>query len=209
MRFLKLIIIIICAFSAFLNYSTSFSKIQNNNLPEETKPAALPAKPQTADKNSKPKAKKAEFSSNSKTTIKSKTINIKRKSGQIEFLEDAIVENADTSILADKIVVFYDDKKSKDNVIKNIVATGNVKIFNQEFVATGEEGSYDPKKEIFTITKNVIFNNGTSIASGDKFIYEVKTQKGFLTANNKIPSNTRNGVLKGNRVTVIINQYNE
>lgn len=204
MGFFKLIVIIFFTLPILFNYSTCFSKIQNNNLSTKEElnksPQVLVSKASNQKNNPKTPS-----NTNSKTTIKSKKIIIKRDSGRIEFIQDAIVENADTSILADKIIVFYDEsKKGKDNVIQNIKAIGNVKIFNQEFVTTGESGSYDPKKEIFTIIKNVVFNNGTSIAKGEKFIYDVKTQTGYLTGSDEKKKNLESG-----RVTIIINESNE
>ncbi len=45
-------------------------------------------------------------------------------------------------------------------------------------VATGDSGYYDPKEEIFVLENNVVVNNGSSIGKGEKFIYNLTTQKG-------------------------------
>jgi lipopolysaccharide transport protein LptA len=153
---------------------------------------------------------KASFSNiqnnNTQTKIKSQFIHIKRKSNKIEFSKNAIIENGDTSILSDKVIVFYEDEDSnKSNLIKEAHAIGNVKIFNQEFVATGESGVYDPNEESFTIKDNVIFNNGTSIAKGEKFIYNIKAQKGWLVGDKENAKKLKND----DRVIVIINEENE
>jgi lipopolysaccharide export system protein LptA len=128
------------------------------------------------------------------TKITSDFINLKRKSETIDFINNVVVEKEDTSFLADRMIAhYYENKKNKpknkpDNKpiaqdsksIKKIDATGNVRIFNQEFIATGDFGFYDPKKGTFTIEKNVVFNNGTSIAKGEKFIYNTINKKGYL-----------------------------
>ena len=126
------------------------------------------------------------------TTIRAKFIIITRQSGIIEFLENAITEREDTSFLADKMIVYYDEAKKTDigqenesGSIKKIDAIGHVKIFNQEIVATGDTGSYDPSLGIFTIEENVIFNNGTSIANGKKFVYDINTKKSNLLCEEK------------------------
>ena len=141
---------------------------------------------------------------NSQTEIKSRLIKIIRKSGKINFIDNASIENGDTSILADKIVVFYDESKNSTNSINKADAIGNVKIFNDEFVVTGSKGFYRPGEETFTMVDDVIFNNGTSISKGEKFIYNLVTKRGFLVGGDKNLSEQ-----KDNRVIVIINESNE
>ncbi len=120
------------------------------------------------------------------TRIRSDIIDIKRKSQTIDFLRNVVVEKEDSSLVADKMTVFYQEKSSspdnheKKSSITRIDAKGNVKIFSKEFVASGEYGQYDPKQDIFILEKNVIVNNGTSIASGQKFIYDLTTKVGHF-----------------------------
>ena len=115
------------------------------------------------------------------TTITSKIINIKRNKEEIEFLKNVVAEREDTSILADRMLVKYVEDKTKADSIEHIYAYGNVRIFNQEFVVTGDKGFYDPQLGDFIVEENVIFNNGTSRANGEKFIYNVISNKGYLT----------------------------
>ena len=142
------------------------------------------------------------------SVIRSKFISIKRHSGIIEFFENVIIEREDTSFLSDKMIAYYDEEKkekigNKDEagIIKKINAFGRVKIFNQEIVATGDTGSYDPSLGIFTIEENVIFNNGTSIANGKKFIYNINTKK-----SNLFGEESQAGQLKDSRVLIIIGE---
>ena len=142
------------------------------------------------------------------SVIRSKFISIKRHSGIIEFFENVIIEREDTSFLSDKMIAYYDEEKkekigNKDEagIIKKIDAFGRVKIFNQEIVATGDTGSYDPSLGIFTIEENVIFNNGTSIANGKKFIYNINTKK-----SNLFGEESQAGQLKDSRVLIIIGE---
>lgn len=95
-------------------------------------------------------------------------------------------------MISERMVVFYDEKKDdkapnqgpssnkaeQGSSIKRIEAKSNVKIFNAEMVATGDSGYYDPKEEIFVLENNVVVNNGSSIGKGEKFIYNLTTQKG-------------------------------
>ena len=77
-------------------------------------------------------------------------------------------------------------------------------MFNNEFVASSETGIYDPKKNIFILQKNVIVNSGTSIASGEEFIYDLNLKKGFFSGNKKTVPNSLSQDKIDDRVTVII-----
>lgn len=140
----------------------------------------------------------------SPTRIRSDIIDIKRKSEQVNFLNNVVVEKDDGSLLADKMTVLYYEKKqgSQKSKIKKIEAHENVKIFSEEFVGNGDYGFYDPSQNIFVLEKNVIINNGTSIASGDKFIYDLATKKGRFVGKKDETSIAGNGGDK--RVLVIL-----
>ena len=114
------------------------------------------------------------------TVARAKIINVEKDSGIIELLKDVVVERADTSFLANKMLVYYDENESRQSALQKIMAYDNVKVFNQEFVVTGNRGSYDPDSGNFTVTDNVVFNSGTSVASGHSFVYSIKTGKGYL-----------------------------
>ena len=144
---------------------------------------------------------------NTQTRIRSDIIDIKQKSQKIDFIGNVVVERDDVSLLSNKMEVFYVDKsvKNSDSNIKEIKAFGDVKMFNDEFVASSDLANFFPDKNIFTLEKNVIVNNGTSILTGDKFIYDVKTKKGNFIgqkiSNNSEKNNTKTG---DDRVTIII-----
>lgn len=117
--------------------------------------------------------------------IRSDIIDIKQKSNNVEFIKNVVVEKDNSSLIADKMLVIYNLSKSGEeksatdkSEIKQIDAFGNVRIFSEEFIASGNRGHYNPKSNSFTLKENVIVNNGTSIASGDEFVYEISSKKG-------------------------------
>jgi lipopolysaccharide transport protein LptA len=115
----------------------------------------------------------------------------------VTFINNVVVEKEDSSLLAQKMVVIYEENSQKKSEIKKIEAFNDVKIFSQDFIANSQYGYYDPKKSIFVLEKKVIVNNGTSIASGEKFIYDIKTKKGNFVGQRQEESIKK-------RVTVII-----
>ena len=138
------------------------------------------------------------------TRIRSDIIDIKRKSQTINFINNVVVEKGEDSMLANKMKVIYEEKtsKSEDAQIERIDAFGDVKIFSEEFVASSELGHYEPKKNRFILEKDVIVNNGTSIASGEKFIYNLITKKGKFVGNSGETSIMNDN--KNKRITVVI-----
>ena len=151
--------------------------------------------------------KKIQKAKNTQTRIRSDIIDIKQKSQKIDFIGNVVVERDDASLLANKMEVYYSDKNAVKNNsnVKEIKAFGDVKMFNDEFVASSDLANFYPDKNIFILEKNVIVNNGTSILTGDKFIYDLKTKKGDFagqkTANNSEKNNKKTG---DDRVTIII-----
>jgi lipopolysaccharide transport protein LptA len=156
-------------------------------------------------------AKKAsgDFNADGPTKIRSKKIDIKRNKQEVRFFEDVIVENGDSSMLSQEMVLIYDEKKgdNKETTIKRIDAIGDVKIFTEEFIATSKSGYYIPSKEQFILEEDVIVNNGTSIASGSRFVYNLLTKKGrFIGEKNESRITGKGGVDTDGRVIVIIGE---
>jgi lipopolysaccharide export system protein LptA len=117
------------------------------------------------------------------------------------------VEKEDSSLLAEKMTVTYYEKQEDDteSKIKRIDAKENVKIFTDEFIGSGDSGYFEPDKNIFVLEKNVVINNGTSIASGDKFIYDLTTKKGNFVGKKEETVGTASDVQSTDkRVTVVI-----
>ncbi|MFT6332232.1 MAG: lipopolysaccharide transport protein LptA [Lentimonas sp.] len=140
------------------------------------------------------------------TKITSDFINIKRVDKTSNFIGNVVVEREDFSMLSDKALVYYrEDKGERNSSIKKIEAFENVKIFNDEFVATGNYGIYNPEQKNVVLQENVIFNKGTSLAKGEKFIYDLETRKGNLVGQKLEDDNSdKNTKPKDQRVIVII-----
>ncbi len=148
---------------------------------------------------------------NIQTRIRSDIIDIKQKSQKIDFIGNVVVERDDNSLLSNKMEVFYIDKTTNKDKIKNssnikeIKAFGNVKMFNDEFVASSDLANFYPDENIFVLEKNVIVNNGTSILNGDKFIYDLKTKKGNFVGEKSLSNAEKNNKkIEDDRVIIII-----
>jgi len=117
-----------------------------------------------------------------KITIKADNVYITENKNVIKFVGNVLVLHGAYSMNADLMEVFYYEGQKK---IKEIKSYDNVKFFGEDFNAAGDEGIYRPGKEFITIQKNVILNSGASVASGDKFTYNIKTKTTNLISNSK------------------------
>lgn len=168
----------------------------------------------------------------STVVIKSDIIDIKKKDQNIEFIDNVIIEKDDSSLLANKMILFYEENKTntkneedlpeygeqkistdqdnqinndtssnkKYSLIKKIEAYDKVKLFSDSYSASSDYGFFDPKNNSFILEKNVIVNNGSSTASGEKFIFDLKTKKGNLIGSK----DTSNDVIKKDKRVIII-----
>jgi lipopolysaccharide export system protein LptA len=138
--------------------------------------------------------------------IRSDFITIQQKSQQVKFLQNVVVEQDDSSLFANEMVVDYLENANKKREINLITANKNVKLFNQNITATSDFGIYEPKKNLITLKNNVLVNDGKSIISGNKFIYNLTTKTGKFSNQNSLPTYQKNETSQplDNRVTVII-----
>lgn len=97
-----------------------------------------------------------------------------------------------------------DEESDKKSSVKKIYTDEKVKIFSQEFVATGDSGYYDPKEDVFVLERNVMVNNGVSVAQGDKFVYNITTKKSNFIGQKQDGSDQSD-----KRVVIIIGDDNK
>ncbi len=145
------------------------------------------------------------------TRITSNIIDIKKKTQIVEFIDNVVVKNGPDMMTSKKMTIYYlDDKKpvdknEKNSAIDKIVANGEVKVFSADFVATSDSGYYNPNKAIFVMQDNVVVNNGNSIGTGDKFIYDLNTRKGNFVSE-KLKNNNNESDKKNKRVKIILDK---
>jgi len=136
--------------------------------------------------------------------IRSDFITIKQKSQQVKFLQNVLVEQNDSSLFANEMVVDYLENANKKREINLITANKNVKLFNKNITATSDFGIYNPKKQLIILQDNVLVNDGKSIIAGNKFIYNLITKTGKFSNQKSLSKNKTTNESLDNRVTVII-----
>ncbi len=74
--------------------------------------------------------------------------------------------------------------------VEKIFSDQRVKIFTRDSVATADSGYYDPNNETFVLEKNVVVNDGTSVAKGNTFVYDLVAKKGHFIGTKNVENSS-------------------
>ena len=117
--------------------------------------------------------------------IKSNQMEALDKEGKVIFTGDVVARKGDLTIYADRLIVYYSDKKGGAGAegkrsLERLVAEGDVKITQGKRTARGDEATYDKKKEIITLTGDAQVWQGQNRVKGDKIIVFLKEDKSIV-----------------------------
>ena len=127
----------------------------------------------------KPKAKPSNAKSeNTPIVITAEKLESDNKAKFAEFIGNVKATQADFVITSEKLRIYYKgellntEKKGNDEeVLKKIVATGNVKVTTDQYVANTEELEYDTAAMTIILTgENSTVANGKNSITGSKII---------------------------------------
>ena len=125
------------------------------------------------------KAGKGEASSAEPLRITSQQLEADNKTQVITFRGKVIARQGDMTIHADMAQVFY-EKKEEGNEVREIVATGNVKILKGEQVATAQKAVFINSEQKIILTGQPKVWQGKDLVSGEKIIVLLEEDKSFV-----------------------------
>ena len=136
----------------------------------------------------------AGFGSNSKDPIEIEAANlqVRDKDKSAIFSGNVVVTQGDAKLEAERLIVFYSgsmangdaDGQAVQQSISRLEAKGNVLISSQDQVATGDDASFDMKKEFVVMTGDrVVLSQGPNVVVGKRLTIDLKTGKANLDAN--------------------------
>ncbi len=97
-----------------------------------------------------------------------------QEKGVIEFTGSVDAVKGSLRVVADKILVFTDDTK---NDFSHIKAIGSVLITKGTKRATGDQAEYFRERNTMILTGSPTLDDGKSVASGEKVIYNFLTEE--------------------------------
>jgi lipopolysaccharide transport protein LptA len=89
--------------------------------------------------------------------------------GRIVTFRGDVVAEGEFRLCAGELVVYYDETEE----IKEIKASGDVRIAGADKNARGDEGVYDRKKGIVVLTGNAVAAQCSDVVKGEKIIFNL------------------------------------
>lgn len=111
--------------------------------------------------------------------INANTLEVDNKNQVIIFQGNVVARQGDMTIQADMARVYY-EKKEEGNEIKEIVATGNVKIYQGNRLATSQKAVlFNPEQKVVLTGQPKVWQ-GKDMLSGEKITVLLKEDKSFV-----------------------------
>jgi len=111
--------------------------------------------------------------------ITSRQLEADNKNQLIIFTGNVVAKQGEMTIYADVAEVYY-EKKEEGNEVREIVATGNVKIQQADQVATGQKAVFVNAEQKITLTGQPRVWQGKDMVSGEKIIVLLEEDKSFV-----------------------------
>lgn len=124
--------------------------------------------------------------------IESATLEMRDKQKEATFEGSVKVVQGDTTMLSNKLVVFYDGNEAAPGApkpakvaapaqaplggsssIRRLEAKGNVIVTQKDQIVTGETAIYDTKSNLVTMLGSVVLTQGPNVLRGDRLLVDM------------------------------------
>ncbi len=109
--------------------------------------------------------------------------------GTVVFIGNVIAKKGNLTIYADRLEVFYGQKRTADNkkkrILKKIVVKGHLKIVQGRRKATAKEAIYYKPQEKIVLLKNAKVWDGPNSIKGDKIVLYVNENRSVVESSGK------------------------
>jgi len=101
--------------------------------------------------------------------ITSDTVEADQK--RVTFKGNVVAKQEDVTLYANALVIVYDQETKK---LKEIIATGNVKVVQQDRRATGQKVTFDQDKNKLILDGDAVVREGTNVIRGERITFYVE-----------------------------------
>jgi lipopolysaccharide export system protein LptA len=130
-------------------------------------------------------------SSNKPINIDSDTVEANQKQNTITFAGNVVAKQEDVTLYANTLVVHY-QSENENRKIKEIIASGNVKIVQLDRRATSRKATFYQDENKVVLDGDAVVRDGENVIRGDRVIYYVNEERSIVEGG------------KGNRVNTTI-----
>ena len=130
----------------------------------------------------------SEGAENKSITITSETLTADNKNSTALFEGSVIARTRNISSHSDKMTVYYNES---GNNVKQILASGNVKVHSDKRAIFSKEASYFNDEEKIVFTGNAKAVEGGNVITGSKIIYFLKDDRAVIEGSRVILQNNK------------------
>jgi len=109
--------------------------------------------------------------------ITSDTVEADQKTNTVVFKGNVVAKQEDTTLWANTLTIIYDENTKK---LKEIIATGNVKVVRLERRATSQKATFDQDKNKVTFDGDAVAREGANVIRGERITYYVEEERSVV-----------------------------
>ncbi len=111
--------------------------------------------------------------------ITSETLEMDQKQNTATFKGNVVAKQEDVTLYANMLIIIYDPETKK---LKEIIATGNVKVVQLDRRATGQKVTFDQDKNQVVLDGDAVVREGTNVIRGERITFYVEEERSVVEA---------------------------
>jgi len=109
--------------------------------------------------------------------ITSDTVEADGKQNTATFKGNVVAKQEDVTLYANTLLIIYDPDTKK---LKEIIATGNVKVVQMDRRATGQKMTFDQDKNKVILDGDAVVREGTNVIRGERITFYVEEERSIV-----------------------------
>lgn len=109
--------------------------------------------------------------------ITSDTVEADQKQNTAMFKGNVVAKQEDVTLYANTLLIIYDPDTKK---LKEIIATGNVKVVQLDRRATGKKATFDQDKNKVVLDGDAVVREGTNVIRGERITFYVEEERSVV-----------------------------
>jgi lipopolysaccharide export system protein LptA len=109
--------------------------------------------------------------------ITSDTVEADQKKNTATFKGNVVAKQEDVTLYANTLLIIYDPDTKK---LKEIIATGNVKVVQLDRRATGQKVTFDQDKNEVVLDGDAVVREGTNVIRGERITFYVEEERSIV-----------------------------
>lgn len=109
--------------------------------------------------------------------IASDTVEADQKQNKVTFKGNVVAKQEDVTLFANTLVMIYDPETKK---LKEIIASGNVKVVQLDRRATGQKATFDQDQNKVVLDGDAVVREGTNVVRGERITFYVEEERSVV-----------------------------